>query len=151
MGNAPLTLAYCWAHAWRKRHDIHQKDGSEIAAEGLRRIAEIYQNKAMIRGTPPDARFAVRQDQPGPLVADFRQSLTHQHSRLSAKSRLGETLACTHRQADRRWFQRPSMPTTFTFAPSRRKFSTAISRACTEHMSPRCALLTSMITRSGAS
>ena len=35
----PLTLAYCWAHSRRKLHDIYQKDGSEIAAEGLRRAA----------------------------------------------------------------------------------------------------------------
>ena len=39
VGGAPLTLAYCWAHSRRKLHDIYQKDGSEIAAEGLRRIA----------------------------------------------------------------------------------------------------------------
>ena len=42
IGGTPLTLAYCWAHARRKRHDITQKDGSGIAAEGLRRIARIY-------------------------------------------------------------------------------------------------------------
>lgn len=41
VGGKPLTLAYCWAHARRKLHDIYQKDGSEIAAEGLRRIAQI--------------------------------------------------------------------------------------------------------------
>jgi len=39
LGGTPMTLAYCWAHARRKLHDIYQKDGSEIAAEGLRRIA----------------------------------------------------------------------------------------------------------------
>jgi transposase len=41
VGGAPLKLAYCWAHTRRKLHDIYQKDGSEIAAEGLRRIADI--------------------------------------------------------------------------------------------------------------
>jgi len=39
VGGTPMTLAYCWAHTRRKLHDIYQKDGSEIAAEGLRRIA----------------------------------------------------------------------------------------------------------------
>ncbi len=41
VGGTPLTLAYCWAHSRRKLHDIYQKDGSEIAAEGLRRVAQI--------------------------------------------------------------------------------------------------------------
>jgi transposase len=53
VGGSPLALAYCWAHARRKLHDIYQKDGSEIAAEGLRRIAEIYKIEAKIRGKPP--------------------------------------------------------------------------------------------------
>jgi len=39
VGGTPLTLACCRAHARRKLHDITQKDGSEIAAKGLRRIA----------------------------------------------------------------------------------------------------------------
>lgn len=37
-----LTLAFCWAHARRKLKEIYDRDGSEIAAEGLRRIAEFY-------------------------------------------------------------------------------------------------------------
>ena len=99
-GGMPLTLAYCWAHARRKLHDIYQKDGSEIAAEGLRRIAEIYKIDAKIRGNSPDERLAVRQKQSAPLVADFRLWLTQQRSRISAKSRLGEKLAYIHRHWD---------------------------------------------------
>ena len=34
-GGAPLQLAYCWAHCWRKMREIHDSSGSEIAAEGL--------------------------------------------------------------------------------------------------------------------
>lgn len=100
IGGKPLMLAYCWAHARRKLHDIYQKDGSEIAAEGLRRIAEIYKIEAMIRGSSPDKRLAVRQEQSAQLVADFRQWLTHQRSRISAKSRLGEKLVYIHRHWD---------------------------------------------------
>ena len=100
VGGAPLTLAYCWAHSRRKLHDIYQKDGSEIAAEGLRRIAQIYKVEATIRGESPDERRAVRQAQSAPLVADFRQWLTHQRSRISAKSRLGEKLGYIHRHWD---------------------------------------------------
>lgn len=51
VGDMLLTLACCRAHSRRKLHDIHQKDGSEIAAEGLRRIARIYKIEATARGT----------------------------------------------------------------------------------------------------
>jgi transposase len=99
-GGKPLTLAYCWAHARRKLHDIYQKDGSEIAAEGLRRIAEIYKIETKIRGTSPEQCLAIRQEQSSPLVADFRLWLTKQRSRISAKSRLGEKLGYIHRHWD---------------------------------------------------
>ena len=110
----PVTLAYCWAHARRKLNDIYQKDGSEIAAEGLRRIAQIYKVEAGIRGRTPEERLAARQEQSAPLVADFRLWLTKQRSVIrendlpdhflilmtSTKSRLGEKLAYIHRHWD---------------------------------------------------
>jgi len=40
-GGAPITVAHCWAHARRKLKEIFDRDGSEIAAEGRRRIAEL--------------------------------------------------------------------------------------------------------------
>lgn len=100
VGGMPLTLAYCWAHSRRKLHDIYQKDGSEIAAEGLRRIAQIYRIEATVRGRSLEERLAARQLQSAPLIADFRLWLTHQRSRISAKSRLGEKLGYIHRHWD---------------------------------------------------
>ena len=100
VGGAPLKLAYCWAHARRKLHDIYQKDGSEIAAEGLRRIAQIYKIEASVRGLAPEDRLAIRQEKSVPLIKDFRLWLTHQRSRISAKSRLGEKLGYIHRHWD---------------------------------------------------
>ena len=100
VGGAPLTLAYCWAHSRRKLHDIYQKDGSEIAAEGLRRIAQIYKIEASVRGRAPEERLAIRQQKSAPLVADFRLWLTLQRARISAKSRLGEKLGYIHRHWD---------------------------------------------------
>ena len=41
-GGAPIIVAQCWAHARRKLKEVHDRDKSEIAAEGLRRIAAIY-------------------------------------------------------------------------------------------------------------
>jgi transposase len=100
VGGAPLTLAYCWAHSRRKLHDIYQKDGSEIAAEGLRRIAQIYKIEASVRGRAPEERLAIRQQKSAPIVADFRLWLTLQRARISAKSRLGEKLGYIHRHWD---------------------------------------------------
>ena len=100
VGGMPLTLAYCWAHSRRKLHDIYQKDGSEIAAEGLRRIAQIYKIEASVRGRSPEERLAARQAQSAALIADFRLWLTQQRSRISAKSRLGEKLGYIHRHWD---------------------------------------------------
>lgn len=99
-GGSPLTLAYCWAHSRRKLHEVHQRDASPVAAEGLRRIAELYRIEATIRGRAPEERLAVRQKRSAPLVADFRPWLTEQRSRISAKSRLGEKLAYIHRHWD---------------------------------------------------
>ena len=51
-----------------------------IAAEGLRRIAQIYKIEAGIRGHAPESRLAIRQAQSAPLVEDFRKWLTHQRT-----------------------------------------------------------------------
>ena len=99
-GGKPLQLAYCWAHSRRKLHEIYQRDSSPIAAEGMRRIAELYRIEADIRGKAPDERLAVRQTQTAPLVAEFRQWLTQQRDRVSPKSRLGEKLTYIHRHWD---------------------------------------------------
>ena len=60
-GGAPIQLAYCWAHCRRRLREIYDSGGSEIAAEGLRRIAELYAIEADIRGNPPERRLAERQ------------------------------------------------------------------------------------------
>ena len=91
--DGPLTLAFCWAHARRKLKEVFDRDGSEIAAEGLRRIAEFYKIEAEIRGTSSDQRLSVRQARTKPLMDDFGHWLKNQRSRISAKSRLGEKLA----------------------------------------------------------
>lgn len=100
IGGKPLQLAYCWAHARRKLHEIHKKDASPIAAEGLRRIAELYAIEAEIRGQDAEERLAIRTQRSAPLVAEFRQWLTQKRSQISPKSRLGEKLAYIHRHWD---------------------------------------------------
>jgi len=99
-GGDPIRVAYCWAHARRKLKEVFDRDGSEIAAEGLRRIAEFYAVEAEVRGTPPGQRLSARQARTAPLVAAFGDWLQEQRLRVSAKSRLGEKLAYIHRHWD---------------------------------------------------
>jgi Transposase IS66 family len=51
-----IVLAACWAHARRKFYDLHEATGSPIAAEALRRIAELYAIERSIQGRTADAR-----------------------------------------------------------------------------------------------
>ncbi len=99
-GGAPVTVAHCWAHARRKLKEVFDRDGSEIAAEGLRRIAELYRIEGGIRGMGPGQRLSARQTRTAPLVAEFGEWLQSQRRRISSKSRLGEKLAYIHRQWD---------------------------------------------------
>lgn len=99
-GGAPIKVAHCWAHARRKLKEIFDKDGSQIAAEGLRQIAEFYRIEAEIRGMGPGQRLSARQTRTAPLVAAFGEWLQAQRLRISAKSRLGEKLTYIHRQWD---------------------------------------------------
>ncbi|MFK7944919.1 MAG: transposase, partial [Paracoccaceae bacterium] len=96
-----MTVAYCWAHARRKLREIFDRDGSEIAAEGLRRIAEFYELENDICTISPGQRLSARNARNAPLVEDFRIWLADVRSRVSAKSRLGEKLGYIHRHWDR--------------------------------------------------
>ena len=85
-----VRLSYCWSHARCKLHDTHR---SEVAAEGLRRIAEMYAIESEIRGKPAEVRLAERQRRTAPLVEEFGVWLRRQRAAVSPKSRLGEKLA----------------------------------------------------------
>lgn len=56
------------AHARRKIHDVHVRTPTDITAEALRRIGELYAIEAEIRGSPADERLAVRKVQTVPLM-----------------------------------------------------------------------------------
>lgn len=96
-GGDPVTVAHCWAHARRKLKEVFDRDGSEIAAQGLHRIAELYAIEKDIRGLSPGQRLSARKTRTAPLVAAFGEWLQIQRQRVSAKSRLGEKLAYIHR------------------------------------------------------
>lgn len=95
-GGDPIVVAHCWAHARRKLKEVFDRGGSEIAAEGLRQIAEIYAVEKDIRGTSPGQRLSARHARSAPLVAAFGDWLKAVRLRVSKKSRLGEKLAYIH-------------------------------------------------------
>jgi hypothetical protein len=78
---ANIRLAACWAHARRKFYEVHQATASPIAAEALRRIAELYAIETTIRLQAAAARQNVRQARSRPIVtamrAWFETQVTH--------------------------------------------------------------------------
>lgn len=87
-----VALAYCWAHARRKLHEVAQSGTAPIAEEGLKQIAALYRIEKEIRGLSSEARLAARQNQSVPLIAAFETWLTVNRARASAKAPLGEAL-----------------------------------------------------------
>ncbi len=94
------TEAGCWAHARRKFYELHQAQGSPIAAEALRRIAALYAIETELRGKPPDVRLAGR-EQARRILAEFHPWLIQTRQRLSQKSALAQAInyALKHWQA----------------------------------------------------
>lgn len=87
-----IKLAYCWAHARRKLHEVAQNATAPIAEAGLKQIAALYCIEKDIRGLSVETRLAARQDRSAPLVADFEAWLTANRARVSSKAPLGVAL-----------------------------------------------------------
>ena len=94
-----IVEAACWAHVRRKFYDIEKADRSPIAAEAVRRIGELYEIEAGIRGWPPDERKAEREARAGPLHAEMKLWLESTLAKLSSKG----ALAVAIRYALTRW------------------------------------------------
>lgn len=93
--NGKIVLAACWAHARRKFYDVHEATGSPIAAEALRRIAELYAIEQPIRGRCATERQAVRTAQMRPLLDDLKTWLEVQLTRIPGRSGLAEAIRYT--------------------------------------------------------
>ena len=94
-----LVEVACWAHVRRKIYDVHVATASAAAEQILGRIAALFEIEAGIRGRNPEARFAVRQAQTVPLVAQLAVVMDDTLARISAKS----SLAGAIRYARTRW------------------------------------------------
>lgn len=94
-----IQLAACWAHARRKFYEVQQATDSPIAAEALRRIAELYAIEATIRGKTADARWDVRQVRSLPLAAAMKAWLETQLTHIPPRGGLADAI----RYALTRW------------------------------------------------
>jgi transposase len=94
-----IVLAACWAHARRKFYDLHEATGSPIAAEALRRIAELYAIEGSIRGRTAEARRHVRNTSARPLIEMMKPWLEIELGRVPPAGPLAEAI----RYALARW------------------------------------------------
>jgi len=82
----------CMAHIRRKFVDVQQSQGSAIAEEAIRRIAELYAFEAEARGRPPDERARIRQAKAKPILDDLAAWLAEQLNRISGKTPLAAAI-----------------------------------------------------------
>ena len=94
-----IRLAACWAHARRKFFDVQQATGSPVAAEALRRIAELYAVETAIRGQTATERQVTRQCQSRQLVAAMKAWLEQQFRQIPPRGGLADAI----RYALARW------------------------------------------------
>ena len=87
-----IALAYCWAHARRKLHDVAQSGIAPIAQEGLAQIQALYRIEKDLRGKSSDQRHAARQDRSKHIIDTLELWLAQSRARVSAKSPTGEAL-----------------------------------------------------------
>jgi transposase len=82
----------CMAHVRRKFVDVQQSQGSAIAEDAIRRIAQLYAVEAEVRGQPPDDRMRIRQAKAQPVLDDLAVWLVEQQTRISGKTPLAAAI-----------------------------------------------------------
>jgi transposase len=88
----PARLAFCWAHWRRQFFDLAKSPPAPVAAEALKRIAELYDIEAEIRGKSAAERRAVRQEKTRPLVAALKSWGESTLARLAGGSTRAQAL-----------------------------------------------------------
>ncbi len=75
--------AGCWAHARRKFFEAHKLNQSEIAAEAVQRIANLYAIERQVQALSADERLHLRAQLSKPLLDDFKCWLGAQRQLLA--------------------------------------------------------------------
>ncbi|SFQ67867.1 Transposase [Roseivivax halotolerans] len=78
----------CMAHVRRKFVDVHRAQGSAIADEAIRRIAQLYAIEKEARGSPPDRRVEIRQAKGAPIFDGLESWMHAQLPTITGKSPL---------------------------------------------------------------
>ena len=82
----------CMAHVRRKFVDVHKAQGSAIADEAIRRIAQLYAVEKASRGLPPEKRAEIRQAEARPVFDSLEAWLEAQLPHISGKSPLASAI-----------------------------------------------------------
>ena len=82
----------CMAHIRRKFVDVFTAQGSAIAEEAIKRIAQLYGVEKEVRGRSPEARIALRQANAKPIFDDLEEWLQAQLPKISGKSPLAKAI-----------------------------------------------------------
>jgi transposase len=90
-----IHLAACWSHARRKFYEVQQATASPVAAEALRRIAELYAIETAIRGQTAAERLSVRQSSSLPLVTAMKTWLENQFRQIPPRGGLADAIRYT--------------------------------------------------------
>jgi transposase len=90
-----IALAACWAHARRKFYDVHEATASPIAAEALRRIAELYAIETSVRGRAAAQRQHIRAASSRPVLDVMKPWLETELARIPGRSALAEAIRYT--------------------------------------------------------
>ncbi len=87
-----IQEAACWAHVRRKFYDLQVAHASPLAAEALKRIAELYAIEGDIRGQPPQERLQARTTRARPLLDSLQQWLQATLAMVSKKSEIAAAI-----------------------------------------------------------
>ena len=82
----------CMAHVRRKFVDVHKAQGSAIADEAIRRIADLYAFEKVARGLPTDKRFQILRAEAKPAFDELEAWLNAQLHSISGKSPLASAI-----------------------------------------------------------
>jgi transposase len=93
-----VVHAACMAHARRYYWDVYEaqkRAPGSVAEQALKRIAQLYEIEADIRGRPPDERLRERRERAAPLLKDLRAWLRQTLTYVSVKSELAQAIGYT--------------------------------------------------------
>lgn len=91
-GKGCVREVACMAHIRRKFADLVKAEGSAIAGEAIRRIAELYAIEKQARGKTPDERLRIRQTDAKSVFDELEVWLAAQLPKISGKSELAKAI-----------------------------------------------------------